>query len=320
MYMLFKATGKGKRRGEAWVPCAFTPVCWTQIPVSECTLNLFIQMLSRDLKLIVYQPDFLTFSLKLLDLWSSSSQLMAIHFSSISDQNFEEFVYTHTHTHTNTHSICRASLMAQTVKNLPVIWKNWVWSWDQEDPLKKRMATYSSILSWGIPWIEEPGRQQSMGSQSVGYNWATNTHNILKWKLLSRIWLFATPWTVACQPPMSLEFFRQKYWSGLLCPPPGDPPNPEMVSESPALQADSLPSEPSGKPIYSISLCMLSHFYHARLFVTLWTVARQAPLSMEFFRQDTGVSCHFLLQGIFLTQESNLHLLCLLHLQADSLL
>ena len=154
MYMLFKATGKGKRRGEAWVPCAFTPVCWTQIPVSECTLNLFIQMLSRDLKLIVYQPDFLTFSLKLLDLWSSSSQLMAIHFSSISDQNFEEFVYTHTHTHTNTHSICRASLMAQIVKNLPVIWKNWVWSWDQEDPLKKRMATYSSILSWRIPWIE----------------------------------------------------------------------------------------------------------------------------------------------------------------------
>ena len=89
----------------------------------------------------------------------------------------------YTHTHTNTHSICRASLMAQTVKNLPVIWKNWVWSWDREDPLKKRMVTYSSILSWGIPWTEEPGRLQSMGSQSVGHNWATNTHNICEVKV-----------------------------------------------------------------------------------------------------------------------------------------
>ena len=113
MYMLFKATGKGKRRGEAWIPGAFTPVCWTRIPVYECTLNLFTQMLSRDLKLNMYQPDFLKFSLKLLDLWSSSSQLMVIHFSSISDKNFEKFVYTHTltHTHTDTHRHTHTHIM-----------------------------------------------------------------------------------------------------------------------------------------------------------------------------------------------------------------
>ena len=55
-------------------------------------------------------------------------------------------------------------------------------------------------------------------------------------------------------------------------------------------------------------------------FVTPWTVAPQAPLFGEFCRQDSGVGCHFLLQGIFLIQGSNLHLPCLLHWQADSLL
>ena len=56
-----------------------------------------------------------------------------------------------------------------------------------------------------------------------------------------------------------------------------------------------------------------------QLFAALWTVARQAHLSMEFSRQDTGVGCHFLLQGIFLIQASKLCLLYLLHWQADSL-
>ena len=52
---------------------------------------------------------------------------------------------------------------------------------------------------------------------------------------------------------------------------------------------------------------------HVQLFVTQWTVAHQAPLSMESLGKDTGVGCHFLLEGIFLTQGSNLHLLCLLY-------
>ena len=53
--------------------------------------------------------------------------------------------------------------------------------------------------------------------------------------------------------------------------------------------------------------------------VTPQTVARQAPLSMGFSSKNTGVGCHFLLQGIFLTQGLNPHLLCLLHWQVDSL-
>ena len=47
------------------------------------------------------------------------------------------------------------------------------WSLGEEDPLKKEMATHSSILAWKIPWTEEPGGLQSMGLQRVEYNWAT---------------------------------------------------------------------------------------------------------------------------------------------------
>ena len=60
----------------------------------------------------------------------------------------------------------RASLVAQTVKHLPAILKTWVQSLGWEDPLEKVMATHSSTLAWKIPWMEEPGRLQSMGSQS----------------------------------------------------------------------------------------------------------------------------------------------------------
>ena len=59
----------------------------------------------------------------------------------------------------------RASLIAQLVKNLPVMQETWVRFLGQEDPLEKEMATHSSILAWRIPWTEEPGGLQSMGSQ-----------------------------------------------------------------------------------------------------------------------------------------------------------
>ena len=70
---------------------------------------------------------------------------------------------------------------------------------------------------------------------------------MVKVKLLSRVQLFATPWTVAHQAPQSMEFFRQEYWSGLPFPSPEDLPNPGIEPGSPALQADALPSEPPGK-------------------------------------------------------------------------
>ena len=82
-----------------------------------------------------------------------------------------------------------------------------------------------------------------------------------------------TPWTVAHQAPLSMGFSRQQSWSSLPCPPPGDLPNPGIKPQSPALQVDSLLSEPLGKP------------------------------------KNPGVGSLSLLQGIFSAQESNWGLL-----------
>ena len=64
----------------------------------------------------------------------------------------------------------RASLVAQSVRNLPAVQETRVRSLGWEDPLEKEMATHSSILSWKISWTEEPGVLQSMGSQRVGHD------------------------------------------------------------------------------------------------------------------------------------------------------
>ena len=60
--------------------------------------------------------------------------------------------------------------MAQMVKHLPAMRETWVLSLGWEDLLEKEMAAHSSILAWKIPWMEKPGRLQSMGSQRVGHD------------------------------------------------------------------------------------------------------------------------------------------------------
>ena len=98
----------------------------------------------------------------------------------------------------------RASLVAQTVKNMPAMWETCFWSLGGEDPLEKRMATHSSILGWRISCKEEPGRLQSMRSWRVD-NWATNTF----WELRAgnRLWFVWDPakriwhsWGPLCWP------------------------------------------------------------------------------------------------------------------------
>ena len=83
--------------------------------------------------------------------------------------------------------------MAQTVKNLPAVQEIWFQSLSHEDPLEKEMATHSNILAWRILWSEEPGGLQSLGSQRVRHNWATNTFTLLKkmyrWKIIT--WKYA---------------------------------------------------------------------------------------------------------------------------------
>ena len=82
-------------------------------------------------------------------------------------------------------------------------------------------------------------------------------------ELLSSVQFFVSPWTVACQAPLSMEFSKQEYWSGLPFPAPGDLPHPGIKPRSPALQADSLPSEPPGKPqtVYSTTKTNTISFY-----------------------------------------------------------
>ena len=75
---------------------------------------------------------------------------------------------------------------------------------------------------------------------------------------LSHVWLFAMPWTVACQAPLIMEFSKQEYGSGLPFPSPGDFPNSRIESASPALQVDSLPPEPPVKPwVWTSPICLL---------------------------------------------------------------
>ena len=145
-------------------------------------------------------------------------------------------------------------LFHNMVKILPAIClqETWVRCLDWEDPLEKGTATHSSILAWRIPWTEETGRLQTMGSQRVGHNWATfpftmKAHSYFRWGLctksrlcvqaqvLRHVQLFVTPWTVACQASLSMGFLRPKYWRGLPLPSPGDLLDPGIKPASPAL-------------------------------------------------------------------------------------
>ena len=73
-----------------------------------------------------------------------------------------------------------ASLVAHMVKNLPAMQETWVQSLGQEDPLEKGMATYSNILAWRIPWTKESGGLQSIRSQKVRHDRATNINMFQK--------------------------------------------------------------------------------------------------------------------------------------------
>ena len=127
------------------------------------------------------------------------------------------------------------------------------------------------------------------------------------WSSLSRVRLFATPWTVAYQAPLSVGFSRQEYWSGLPFPSPGDLPNPGIEPRSPALHAKSM---------------FLQVAKSLQLYPTLSEPMSCNPPGCCLWvspGKNTGVGCRALLQRIFPTQGSNPPLLPLLHWQACSL-
>ena len=123
----------------------------------------------------------------------------------------------------------RTAGVAQMVKSLSTMRETCVRSLDREDPLEKEMATHSSSIAWKIPWMEEPGRLQSMGSQRVRHDWATSLSSQVRKRKDKYCMCSVTSvvsdslqsmdWTP--QTPLSVGFSRQEYWRGLLCPPPG---------------------------------------------------------------------------------------------------
>ena len=138
------------------------------------------------------------------------------------------------------------------------------------------MTTHFSTLAWRIPWTEEPGRLQSMGSQRVRHDWVSFTHT-------------------KC-------------------------PGLRFVTWGEAQSPDLLLSPGQGCPIRLFWSCahVLSGFSCVQL-CDPKTAARQAPLSVEFSRQEYWSGCHALLQGIFPALGSDLHLSWLLPWQAGSL-
>ena len=104
-------------------------------------------------------------------------------------------------------------------------------------------------------------------------------------QLLSHVQLFATPWTIAHQAPLSVGFLRHEYWSGLTLPPPGDLPDPGIERRSPALAGRFFPTEPPGKPMF---LYAFSKYYMSSLSSRMTSMVIQI-LSL----QNLGYSmCH----------------------------
>ena len=92
------------------------------------------------------------------------------------------------------------------VKHLSAMLETWVWSLGWENPLEKEMATHSSTLAWKIPWTEEPGRLQSMGSQRANLLTAEQIYFQFSSVVqsFSRVRLFVTPWIAARQASLSI--------------------------------------------------------------------------------------------------------------------
>ena len=101
-----------------------------------------------------------------------------------------------------------SSPVAQTVKNVPAMWETWVQYLGREDPLEKEMATHSSILAWRIPWTEEPGRLQSMGSQRAGHDGATSVVVLVFWGTSKMFSTVATPIYIPTSSIQSFPFLH----------------------------------------------------------------------------------------------------------------
>ena len=120
--------------------------------------------------------------------------------------------------------------------------------------VKVKVKLLSRVWLFATPWTVAYQAPLAMGFfQARVPEWVAIAFSELR-VALSRDWLFATPWTVAYQAPLSMGFSRQECWSGLPLPSPGYLPDPGIKPGSLTFQADTLPSEPPGKPKTKIPL------------------------------------------------------------------
>ena len=130
----------------------------------------------------------------------------------------------------------------------------------------------------------------------------------------SHVWLFATLWTTAQEAPLSLRFFRQKYWSGLPCPPAGDLPNPGIKPSSLmslALSGRFFNTSATWEaPKNSMLLLLLSRLSRVRLCTTHRRQPTRLPCPWDSPGKNTGVGCHFLLQCMKVKSESEVAQSC----------
>ena len=155
------------------------------------------------------------------------------------------------------------------------MWETWVRSLGQEDPLEQEMATHSSTLAWKIPWMEEPGRLQSMGSQRVRHNWATSL------SLFQFLFTFCHKNGVICLSEVS-NISPGNFDSSLCFIQP-------RILHDDNKQGDDILPWHTPFPIWNLSIVPWSEVKSlscVQLFATPWTVAYQAPQSMGFSRQE----------------------------------
>ena len=167
--------------------------------------------------------------------------------------------------------LMRSSLVAQTVKRLSTARETWVRSLGRKDPLEKETATHSSNLAWKIPWTEEPGRLQSMGSLRIGHDWATS----LQWFVFSCLSGRACPVTQSwpalfvpmdysspCSSGHGISQARILEWVAIFSS--RDLPDPWIKPVSCGLlhwRSDSLPLHHLGSPVTSYSY-LIRHSTH----------------------------------------------------------
>ena len=155
------------------------------------------------------------------------------------------------------------------VKASAAMRETWVQSLGREDLLEKEMATHSSVLAWRIPWMEEPGGLQSMGSQRVGHDWATSLTHSAKEE--------ASPTNTNCLESEKIKTKTQ-------------PSKPRMTGKGPRAifwgRSGCFTSWQGSGHLGYIGIVKVKSLCRVRLFATPWTAAYQALLSMGFSRRE----------------------------------